>query len=207
MGTKNSLSATWVAGAIGGLATWVVSAPTEFVKCRAQAAPTSLSSFDIAKSVVKEKGVKGLYTGGTVTALRDSIGYGFYFWTYQLMSSMWPAAQDGTTSSVLSDAPKVLLSGGIAGMATWASVFPLDVIKTRVQIQDLEITPLLGNQGAEQKKPRGAWQLTIEAYRHHGWKVFFRGFGVCCARAFVVNAAQWAVYEAVMRELQPTKFP
>jgi solute carrier family 25 (mitochondrial carnitine/acylcarnitine transporter), member 20/29 len=207
MGSTKSLSATWIAGAIGGLATWVVSAPTEFVKCRAQAAPTSMSSFNIAKTVVKERGLKGLYTGGTVTALRDSIGYGFYFWTYQLMSSMWPASQGEANSSVLSEAPKVLLSGGIAGMATWASVFPLDVIKTRVQVQELETTPLLAEQGAAKMKPPGAWQLTKDAYRHGGWKVFFRGFGVCCARAFFVNAAQWAIYEAVMQQLQSTKSP
>ena len=31
---------------------------------------------------------------------------------------------------------KVLLYGGIAGVVTWASIFPLDVVKTRVQTQD-----------------------------------------------------------------------
>lgn len=31
--------------------------------------------------------------------------------------------------------------------------------------------------------------------------VFFRGLGVCSLRAFVVNAAQWAAYEWIMREL------
>src|SRR5271170_2354845 len=40
--TPSSLWATWLAGAIGGIATWVVSTPTELVKCRAQASsPTS----------------------------------------------------------------------------------------------------------------------------------------------------------------------
>lgn len=34
--TDKSLWATWLAGAVGGLATWAVSAPTELVKCRAQ---------------------------------------------------------------------------------------------------------------------------------------------------------------------------
>jgi solute carrier family 25 carnitine/acylcarnitine transporter 20/29 len=32
---------------------------------------------------------------------------------------------------------KILLCGGIAGVVTWASIFPLDVIKTRIQSQAL----------------------------------------------------------------------
>ncbi|KAJ2992152.1 hypothetical protein NUW58_g2264 [Xylaria curta] len=49
-------------------------------------------------------------------------------------------------------ASKVLLCGGIAGIVTWASVYPLDTIKTRVQSQscpaatlDSAATPLLGS--------------------------------------------------------------
>lgn len=32
---------------------------------------------------------------------------------------------------------KIMLCGGIAGIVTWASIFPLDVIKTRIQSQAL----------------------------------------------------------------------
>src|ERR1700761_8671424 len=32
---------------------------------------------------------------------------------------------------------KVLLAGGIAGCISWATIFPLDVIKTRIQSQPL----------------------------------------------------------------------
>ena len=35
-GTGSNLWTTWIAGAVGGLATWAVSTPTELVKCRAQ---------------------------------------------------------------------------------------------------------------------------------------------------------------------------
>lgn len=31
--------------------------------------------------------------------------------------------------------------------------------------------------------------------------VFFRGLTVCCVRAFIVNAVQWAVYEWMMQYL------
>ncbi|KAM7197159.1 Mitochondrial carrier domain containing protein [Naviculisporaceae sp. PSN 640] len=234
--TGTNLYTTFLAGAIGGLATWVVSTPTELIKCRVQLASSSssssstssrspnlgssaegISSWSATKAVLRTEGIKGLYFGGLVTALRDSIGYGFYFWSYEL-SSRWMAkytatsAADGGTSSSNSNAASVLLCGGLAGIVTWASIFPLDVIKTRVQTQVLNAettsmngaqTPLLQTASTtiRKKKPLGAWEITKQTYAEGGIKPFFRGLGVCSVRAFIVNAVQWAVYEWIMAEL------
>ena len=226
-GTGSNLLTTWLAGAVGGLATWVVSTPTELVKCRAQLQVSSssssssggngagsgsggsVSSWQITKQLLRAEGVRGLFRGGGVTALRDSVGYGFYFWGYELCSRGWVpkstgvAAGEGTATATTtgegggilsSDAARVLLCGGAAGVITWASIFPLDVIKTRVQTQ------VLG--GAAQGGERtGAWEVARETYRQGGARPFFRGLGVCSVRAFFVNAVQWGVYEWVMREL------
>lgn len=195
---------TWLAGAVGGLATWVVSTPTELIKCRAQLASSPTSSWAITKDIWKNEGVRGLYFGGTVTAIRDSVGYGFYFWSYEL-TTRWLATEQGEETSLQHEAAKVLLCGGLAGIATWASIFPLDVIKTRVQAQTLgrqaETALLLQPNVASQTKRAGAIQVTREAYREGGSRVFFRGLTVCSVRAFIVNAVQWAVYEWVMFEL------
>jgi solute carrier family 25 carnitine/acylcarnitine transporter 20/29 len=72
---STSLPAVWAAGAFGGLASFVISSPTELVKCRAQL--SGESSLVVAKRVWSRGGVRGLYYGGGVTALRDSVGYGF----------------------------------------------------------------------------------------------------------------------------------
>ena len=94
----------------------------------------------------------------------------------------------------------VLLCGGLAGVITWASIFPLDVIKTRVQSQSTPIMaseehhPLLTQQGRAERNVAGtrldAFQITKLAYREEGVGVFFRGLGVCSMRAFIVNAVQ-----------------
>ncbi|KFY11140.1 hypothetical protein V492_04638 [Pseudogymnoascus sp. VKM F-4246] len=208
-GQAPNLYTTFIAGAVGGLASWVVSSPTELIKCRAQVSNTPISSFALARSVIRSEGVKGLYYGGTVTALRDSIGYGFYFWSYELGKRIL-TAQLGEDSSPRAEAAQSLLCGGIAGVVTWASVFPLDVIKTRVQTQALpaaERTPLLGAASAAAVKQgrMGAIETARRIYREEGASVFFRGLGVCSVRAFIVNAAQWAVYEQIMKELSPTQ--
>ncbi|KAM0490675.1 hypothetical protein ACHAP8_011293 [Fusarium lateritium] len=202
--TSGSLWNTWIAGAVGGFATWIVSTPTELIKCRAQLASPPMSSLAITKQIWRNQGVRGLYFGGAVTALRDSIGYGFYFWSYEL-STRWLATEPEERTSFQHEAAKVLFCGGLAGVVTWASVFPLDVIKTRVQAQTLgepiETSPLLRTSGPLQTSRAGALQIAQEAYREGGARVFFRGLTVCSVRAFIVNAVQWAVYERVMLEL------
>ena len=70
-----SLGKTWASGAIAGLATFIVSAPTELIKCRAQV--SGQSSLDITAQLWREGGLRSLYLGGAVTSIRDSVGYGF----------------------------------------------------------------------------------------------------------------------------------
>jgi solute carrier family 25 carnitine/acylcarnitine transporter 20/29 len=201
---QSSLWTTWAAGALGGLATWVVSTPTELIKCRAQMAVPAVSSLHITRSIIASDGFRGLYFGGVVTALRDSIGYGFYFWSYELANSLWASASNTQEPSWRDEAPKILLCGGIAGVVTWASVFPLDVIKTRVQTQAMnsstETSPLLNSRipSAEPHRRAGALEIAKATYAEGGVRPFFRGLTVCSLRAFMVNAVQWAVYEAIM---------
>jgi len=209
-GTPAGLWSTWLAGAIGGLATWVVSTPTELVKCRAQLSTSS--SWNITKEIIRAEGIRGMYFGGAVTALRDSVGYGFYFWSYELSTRIMTSRFKQSSSG--QEAAKVLLCGGLAGVITWASVFPLDVVKTRVQTQvniprNAESEALLGGSvtsaEAAPSKRLGAVDIARNAYRAEGAGVFFRGLAVCSVRAFVVNAAQWAVYEWIMKELDPQR--
>ena len=127
------------------------------------------------------------------------------FWSYEWTRQAWSSPDDSDRDTAM----KVLLCGGLAGVITWASIFPLDVIKTRVQTQALHSAPFrTGEQGAllpieVQKTRLSSVEIAKQAYRNEGAGVFFRGLGVCSIRAFVVNAVQWAVYEYIMRVLQP----
>jgi solute carrier family 25 carnitine/acylcarnitine transporter 20/29 len=120
------------------------------------------------------------------------------------MKQSWTSPDDSDRDRAM----KVLLCGGLAGIVTWASIFPLDVIKTRVQTQALplqvaargETRALMQSEGQEGRLT--VVEVAKQAYRAEGAGVFFRGLGVCSIRAFVVNAVQWAVYEWMMRLLQ-----
>ncbi|KAK6497726.1 hypothetical protein TWF481_012129 [Arthrobotrys musiformis] len=226
-----SLSNVWIAGAISGLACFVVSAPTEVIKCRAQIYPSHLhdiatrgttttsgitpptggrnapSSWKVARQIFANNGIRGLYHGGIITSLRDSIGYGWYFYAYEASKSLLGLESETMTS---------LVAGGIAGCVTWASIYPLDVVKTRVQTQSLVVNSgaggggagcgerdgLLGGNGGRRGYGMGAWDHTKAIWRTEGVKGYFTGFWWCMGRSFFVNAVQWALYEYIMRALK-----
>ena len=125
------------------------------------------------------------------------------FWAYELSRRCVDRQQLDCTPSF-----KALLCGGIAGVVTWASIFPLDVIKTRLQNSERssEQRRLLSSpSGAElgqtvrRHEEVGAFEVAKQSYRHEGIRVFFRGLGVCSIRAFIVNAVQ---VRTIIREMQ-----
>lgn len=188
----------------------MISAPTELVKCRAQVATGPVSSWSIARDVWKHEGIRGLYHGGGVTSIRDAVGYGFYFWSYEWSKQAWGSPDDTDRQTAM----KVLLCGGLAGVVTWASIFPLDVVKTRVQTQHLQRPSEVGGESRSLlrdepvnrdlvHKKLSSFEVARHAYQTEGTSVFFRGLGICSVRAFVVNAVQWAVYEWMMKLLLP----
>ncbi|KAF1931875.1 mitochondrial carrier [Didymella exigua CBS 183.55] len=200
-----SFAKVFLAGSTGGFASFVVSAPTELIKCRAQVATDrQATSWSIARQIWRKDGVRGLYYGGGITSVRDAVGYGFYFWSYEWCKQKWSSPDDTDRETAF----KVLMCGGLAGIVTWASIFPLDVIKTRVQTQVLQPEPVRGGEqhtllhAGGRQTHMGAIQIARHAFQTEGASVFFRGLGICSVRAFIVNAVQWAMYEWMMRILQ-----
>lgn len=181
-----SLYNIWVSGAVGGLASWTVSAPAELIKCRTQLheGARTTNSWAVFKHVWKRHGLKGLYRAGAVTSLRDSVGYGFYFSSYELCRRYF--ASSHTTSQSGAADFDVLVSGGIAGIVTWASIYPLDVVKTRTQAEGW-----IYRQGRQKKVSRSS-SLAIARgiFREEGLRALYRGLTICSVRAFFVNAIQ-----------------
>lgn len=91
---------------------------------------------------------------------------------------------------------KILLCGGIAGIVTWASIFPLDMVKTRLQAQTMHDHSFAHTANERQnllRQPRAtlnSFEMAREVYRAEGMGAFYRGLGICSVRAFIVNAVQ-----------------
>ena len=136
---RETLGAVAAAGCFAGAVQSLLSAPVEHIKIRSQmqrARPGSVgfvpASGMVAK-VVKAGGIPALFTGLSATFLRDIPSYGVYFvlydWTGQAMAE---SLGDGLGPL------EHLVAGGVAGSGAWASIYPVDVVKTRIQSSSLD---------------------------------------------------------------------
>lgn len=81
----------------------------------------------------------------------------------------------------------VLVAGGFAGIASWVTATPLDVIKSRMQMA-----------GLRRRAYRGVLDCMVSSARQEGLRVFFRGLTINSARAFPVNAVTFLSYEYLL---------
>lgn len=82
----------------------------------------------------------------------------------------------------------MLVAGGFAGLASWVTATPFDVIKARMQMD-----------GLQQRAYRGFLDCAVVSFRQEGLGVFFRGLTLNTARAFPVNAVTFLSYEYLLR--------
>ena len=127
-------------------------------------------SVKTAITIYKQHGIKGLYKGFGPTWLRESM-LGVYFGSYDAFMSFFKARNYPVQATCL-------LSGGFAGVATWAVMYPFDYIKTRIQSDSLT-NPVYKN----------SFDCLQQEVNRKGLRVIFTGFQIMVVRAFVVNAA------------------
>lgn len=182
--------------ALGGVGTGalqsLILSPVELLKIRLQlkqnpplGLSTEIGPTKLAKTILKTEGFRGLYRGLTITVLRDAPAHGLYFWTYEYMREKLHPGCRKTGQETLNT---MLVAGGLAGVASWISCYPLDVIKTRLQAQT-----------KASMKYSGIVDCFRKSVEKDGYGVLFRGLGTAVARAFVVNGAIFAAYELSLR--------
>ncbi len=81
---------------------------------------------------MKEYGVftkSGLFRGWSATVVRDVPGMALYYLAYELIKRQWaPLGKNGKHHDLQN-----LTAGGLAGQISWLPVYPIDVIKSRIQ--------------------------------------------------------------------------
>lgn len=166
--------------------------PAERLKCLLQTQnPTGgvakyNGMFDCLKKVFQESGVRGVFRGLGPTLVREILGGGAWYVTYEgLLKIMRPS--DSTRDDV--GALPILVAGGAAGFAFWGLVFPIDVLKTRLQVAPVEAYP------------HGARGLLREIIAKEGVGILYRGYMPAITRAVVVHAALFVGYEFTMKAM------
>ena len=134
----NSLAipAAMVAGGCARVLGTLVRTPFDVVKLRLQVQHhlatdvTYRNMFDAWFKIWRKKGFKGLFVGFPITLSRDAPFAAIYFSTYEYMKYLQKS--DGPLKT-----PNHLLAGACAGVVACSCTIPLDVVKTRLQTQDM----------------------------------------------------------------------
>ena len=160
---------------------------------------TALSMF---RHIHAQEGVRGLFRGFSATALRDTPSYGVYFLAYEWAKDGLVAAGGGQSSPLL----PMLVAGGVAGVLSWLSCYPVDVVKSVIQTESA-VAGGGGVGGGGGSGGVGMWSVTKRLYAEGGVGRFFRGVSPCLLRAVPVNAVTFVVYEhsqLLLQRLLPT---
>ncbi|KAI4600617.1 hypothetical protein LQW54_010635 [Pestalotiopsis sp. IQ-011] len=135
------------------------------------------------RNLVKHRGLSGMYTGLNLHLLRDTLGTGIYFATYE-------SGKQLLTTFSGTDAHKnpiaVLIAGGLCGIVSWALIYPLDSVKSIYQRN-----ALMYSKGQTVPMPK------IEFFR----KDMYRGLGVSMGRSAAVNAVFFSAFEFFKKKI------
>ncbi|XAR67720.1 hypothetical protein NMG60_11002597 [Bertholletia excelsa] len=191
-----SYTAVAVGGVIAGALQSLIISPVELVKIRLQLQRKNepqgsnmnfhRGPVSVARSIVKEEGLRGIFRGLNVTLLRDLHSYGVYFWTYEYMKEK---LQPGCRKSGEESYKTTSMAGGLAGVSSWVSCYPLDFVKTRLQAQTQ----------SSRVKYRGIVDCLCKSAREEGYGVLWRGLGTTVSRAFLVNGVIFTAYKTALR--------
>jgi len=148
--------------------------------------PHQSSKFKGPIDVVRQMGLKGMYKGLVPTTAREMIGCGTYFTSYELLTRKFSGISSKSTDKTQRPSISVLfLSGGLTGVITWTIMFPIDVIKSRVQSQTNENISLK--------------QVIKSTYYEGGILSFYKGWTAAVMRALPAHAAILGTYELMIR--------
>ncbi|KAF8586543.1 hypothetical protein K439DRAFT_1615082 [Ramaria rubella] len=192
-------------GALAGAVICFGSAPFELVKVRrqlefsiAEAKGIHLtkppSTMQAVIDIIRQSGVSGLYNGFRLHFLRDTSGTALYFLEYDSMRHLFgrlPTGEQGKLPSWLPLHPSLLpfLCGSLSGVTSWALIYPLDVVKTKVQQRALS--------GAPKRSPDTDHPKPILL----GLSRLYRGLGVSAARSVITHGLLWTVLDYVSQKI------
>ncbi|KKA26985.1 hypothetical protein TD95_000521 [Thielaviopsis punctulata] len=185
----------YAAGAFAGVANSVISGPIEHVRIRLQTQPHGAARLYagpwdcVRKLCAQGGGVAGLYRGEAVTVLREAQAYGVWFLAFEMLMN-WDAKRLKIDRN---DIPtwKVALYGGLAGEALWVASYPLDVVKSKMQVDGF-------GKNQQYKTMRDCFAKTWKA---EGMMGFWKGLTPTLLRAMPVSAGTFAVVEMTMRAI------
>lgn len=192
-------------GCVAGACQSIICSPMELIKLRLQVQtnPTGMfqwtatgnngrvysSPWDAIRKILKQDRLRGLFKGFELTLVREVPAFAVYFSTYEYLGKMYVRNSSHETKDNLP--PLVLMmAGGVSGITAWVVSYPVDVVKSRMQVD--------GMYG--RRTYRSIWRCIVKSSREpEGLMVFWKGLNSTLIRGFVVNAATLPTVSLIIR--------
>lgn len=184
----------------------MVVCPMEVVKIRLQAQLHSLSdplevpkyrnAAHAAYRIVSEEGIKTLYRGVGLTALRQATNQGVNFTAYQEFKKAALNFQPEFKASGELPSYQTLVLGLVSGAMGPCSNAPIDTIKTRIQ----KASFVEGETALSR-----VMKVAGDMFREEGPKAFYKGITPRILRVAPGQAIVFTVYERVKSMIEATK--
>ncbi|XP_054424277.1 mitochondrial ornithine transporter 2 [Pteronotus mesoamericanus] len=180
---------TATAGSLASAFAALALCPTELVKCRLQTmyemersgkiAKSHNTVWSVVKGILRKDGPWGFYYGLSSTLLQEVPGYFFFFGGYELSRSFFAS---GRSKDELGPVP-LMLSGGIAGICLWLVIYPVDCIKSRIQVLSMS------------GKQAGFIGTLLSIVESEGIAALYSGLTATMIRALPANGSLFLAYE------------
>lgn len=150
----------FIAGGIAGAASRTATAPLDRLKVILQVQTTNASIIPAVKKIWQQDGLLGFFRGNGLNVVKVAPESAIKFYAYETLKSVLRDAQGdaeiGTSGR--------LFAGGMAGAVAQTAIYPMDLVKTRLQT--------CASEGGRAPK-LGA--LTKDIWVHEGPRAFYRG--------------------------------
>lgn len=187
-------TANLISGAVARTWAGFVMMPLTVIKVRFESSLYSYPSMWAAvRDIHRQGGVRGFFSGFGATAIRDGPYAGMYVSIYEMLKrrlgslvSRSSSSAEGTKGMAPSVASSVnFASATLAGAACSAISNPIDVCKTRIQLQP--------------QRYRNLFHAGYRMMAEEGFHSLWRGLGLRMSRKAMSSALSWTIYEELIR--------
>ncbi|KAK2974147.1 hypothetical protein RJ640_021438 [Escallonia rubra] len=120
-----------IAGGVAGAASRTVTAPLDRLKVVLQVQTTRAHILPAVKNIWKEGGFLGFFRGNGLNVIKVAPESAIKFYTYEMLKN-FIADTIGEEKGDIGTAGR-LLAGGMAGAVAQTTIYPMDLVKTRLQ--------------------------------------------------------------------------
>lgn len=162
--------------------------PTELIKVKLQCArevalvsgsKLRVTGFDLLKDIVRKEGVVGLFQGLQSTIVREMPGYFVFFGAYEgTRSLLTPPGKTKNECGLMA----TIAAGAAAGVALWSVIYPIDVVKSRVQASNERSNVTL-------------WKSIVDISRREGVLFLYSGLRPTLIRTVPATGVLFLSYE------------